>query len=98
MTFLSKQSPCMSFIRHNILSGNECLQHRTVGCVNRTTWRELQALPQFGICDHQDTSSESQKDESHMVPRPPTAQQIAALLQQFEWVMNICQTDPTLQT
>jgi hypothetical protein len=39
----------------------------------------------FGICDHQDASSEGQKHESHMVPRPHTAQQIAALLQQFEW-------------
>jgi hypothetical protein len=41
---------------------------------------------QFGICDHQDASSEGQKDESHLVPRPHTAQQIAAaLLQQSEW-------------
>jgi hypothetical protein len=40
---------------------------------------------QFGIRDHQDASSEGQKDESLMVPRPHTAQQIAALLQQLEW-------------
>ena len=44
MTYLSIH-PVGSFIRHNKLLDNVRLQHRTVGCVNRTTWRELQALP-----------------------------------------------------
>jgi hypothetical protein len=42
-----KSHPVGSFIHHNMLSGNVRLQHRTVGCMNRTTWREHQhqALP-----------------------------------------------------
>jgi len=41
---LQNSHPVGSFIRH-MLSGNVCLQHSTVGCANRTTWREPQALP-----------------------------------------------------
>ena len=66
---------------------NACLQHRILGFVNRATVRQhLALLHQFGICDHQESSSEGWKDESHLVPRPHNIQQKAALLQQFWWM------------
>jgi hypothetical protein len=50
------------------------LQHGNVGFVNRTTVTQLlEVLQQVGICDHQDASSEDQKDEHHNIPRPHTA-------------------------
>jgi len=63
-----------------------CFQHGIVGFVNRTTVTQLLAvLQRFGICDHQDASSEDQKDGHLMIPRPHTALQTAAMLQQFSW-------------
>ena len=66
---------------------SECtLQHRILGLVNGNTLRQPVALPlQFGICDHQDAPAEDRKDASHLMPRPLTAQQIAALLWHFLW-------------
>jgi hypothetical protein len=65
---------------------NACLQHRILGFVNRTTVRHLLALLyQFGLCDHEDASSEGHRDESHLMPRPHTAWLMAASLQQFGW-------------
>jgi hypothetical protein len=63
-----------------------CLQHGIVGFVKRTTVTQLLAiLQQFGICDHQDASSEGQKDGHLMIPRPHTALQTAAMLHVFSW-------------
>ena len=66
---------------------SECnLWQRILGFVNGYTLTQLVALlQQCGIRDHQDVPAESQKDGSHLVPRPHTAQQMTALLQQFVW-------------
>jgi hypothetical protein len=46
-------------ICHNMLPVEECLPHRILCFVNRTTAKQLLALlHQFGICDLQDASSE----------------------------------------
>jgi hypothetical protein len=75
------------YIYHDTLSVNDvCLQHGNVGLVNKTTvTQRFEVLQQFGICDHQDTSSEDQKDGHHNIPRPYTAWQTAAMLQQSSW-------------
>jgi hypothetical protein len=56
-----------------------CLQDRILGFVSGTTVRNPPARRhQFGICDHEDASSEGEEHESHLVPRLHTAQQVAA--------------------
>jgi hypothetical protein len=52
-----------SGIRHSGLSVNVCFQHRILGFANGATVKQLLAfLHELGICDHQDASSEGQKD------------------------------------
>jgi hypothetical protein len=52
-------------ICHSMSSVNVYLHHTIMDFVNKTTVRQLLALPhQSGICDHQDGSS----DESHLMP------------------------------
>jgi hypothetical protein len=70
-----------------MLSVNDvCLQHGIVGFVNRTTVTQLfVVLQQLEICDNQVASSEGQKGGHLMIPRPHTALQTAAMLQQFSW-------------
>ena len=44
------------------ISANVCLQYRILGFANRTTVRQLPALPHhFGICGHHDAFSDGQK-------------------------------------
>ena len=63
-----------------------CLQHRILGFANWTAVNQHSTLLQhFGICHHQDAPSESWKDRRHLVPRPHTSWQTAAMLQQFQW-------------
>jgi len=51
------------------------------GLWKQTTVRQFLVLQhQYGICDHQDASSEGKRDKSHLVPRPHTAQQMAVML------------------
>jgi hypothetical protein len=50
---------------HSVSPVNACLYHRIMDFANKTTMRQLLALPhQSGTCDYQDGSS----DESHLMP------------------------------
>ena len=86
MTTFPNSHPEGSGMCHSLLSLNVCHQHRILGFVNRTVLQLLALLQHFGICYHQNASSECWKDESDLVPRQGYMPDIRVTAIQTSWL------------